>query len=138
MGILDDLFGDPSGFKGRPYAWLTNQIAHTWLGSILVLIVSSLWFYGYGEYPVKEYALAVIAAGYITFELRVHGWCGWDTVEDSLFVLLYGAAGALLIFTEVAPGDPDLTFNPAAGLMVALAFIFNLLIGVITRQWGAK
>lgn len=120
-------------FKDDWYGWLTNQIGHMALGIFLALVISTAWFGVAGEFPQKEAAWLLIAAGYGATEI-VRGWTGWDSIEDCLFVSGYGAGGAFLVFNEVAPGSPYLIFSLGDVLPVVGLAALHLAVGVWFRR----
>ena len=91
----------PDSYRGQPELWLANQTGHMMLGIILVVVLSFLHVLAFGEYPYKSTILAVVLVGYGVIGELNQGWRGWDTVEDTLFVVGYGAGSILWTFREV-------------------------------------
>lgn len=100
MGKIIDLFREPSSFPSDPVNWSYSQIGHGYLGfTITTLLVWSL-LYLEGDYPNAQLiALLVPAVYFLWWEIDIQGWRGWDSVEDSLFVM---AGAALYIFIDMS------------------------------------
>jgi hypothetical protein len=58
-----------------------------------------------GELPYRVDVFAVCLLGYVFFELYFQGWQGFDTVDDTVFVVAYGAGAPLYAFHEVSVGS---------------------------------
>lgn len=116
------------------YAWATNQISHASMGVMAALAVSLIAWLITGEYPVKWQAWSIVAVIYVALEC-VRGWKSWDSFEDTVFVVGYGAGGAFLVFTEIVPGSAMLILSGVdAAVILGLAAI-HLAAGVWMR-WG--
>lgn len=127
----------PESFEKDWYGFLVNQISHIAFGVTLVFFACAIYWVGLGEFPVRWelwIGLAVLYIGII--ELWVQGWHGLDTVNDSIFVLVYGAGATLYTFEEVGEGlfVGDITkpvpFFFAAGI--------HLIAGVLVRVYRAE
>lgn len=127
----------PDAFKANPYGYLTNQIGHIGLGVLLVFLISRGCFELVGEYPIRLHVWLITGAFYLfVVELAVQGWRGWDTIEDTIFVVFYGAGAPLWAFKEVSPGDAALAANlPALDMFFAAAGL-HLLAGVLLRVFS--
>lgn len=123
-------------FEHDWYGWLTNQISHMSAGIFAALIVSAAWFQIIGEFPLKIFAVPLIAGIYIALEIY-RGWFGWDSIEDTIFFAVYGTGGAFLVFSEVTPGSPYLLVSVANVLPVLLIASGHLLAGVV-RRWSEE
>lgn len=119
-------------FADDAYGWLTNQISHIGLGIALALVLSAVWFYIGGEFPYRWAAWGIISAAYIAGEVA-RGWAGRDSVEDTVFVCVYGAGGAMLLFCEVTPGSPLLIVSVADTLPVLAIALAHLGWGTFLR-----
>lgn len=95
----------PDDFADDQYGWLTNQISHAALGVFLVFSLCTTHYVVAGEFPHKTHVFLLIFAAYVLFEVLVQGWRGSDTVEDTVFVVGYGASGVLASFTELEVGS---------------------------------
>lgn len=62
---------NPDSFLNDWYGYITNQAGHFMLGLFAALVVP--WW--------------VILGGYLTWEVA-SGWYGWDSIEDTVFVML--------------------------------------------------
>lgn len=95
---------------------------------------SAVVFLVLGELPYRSTVFLVILGGYIFYEVRRQAWQGWDTIEDTLFVVGYGAGGVLYSFTEAMPGSSKacvdllspIPFLAAAALHLAIGFAIRL------------
>lgn len=90
----------PSNLRADPYGWLTNQISHIGLGVSLVVTFCVLGALMFDEFPDKMAIFAAIAAIYFLIEYPQHGPLA-DSIEDAVFVVLYGAAIPLVLFDWV-------------------------------------
>ena len=124
----------PDSFPGDWYGWVTNQISHIFVGIALVFFASLICFYSFGEMPNKLTIYGAIFAGYVAFEVLVQGWRGVDTVEDTTFVVGYGAAGVLAGFTEVEVGSPYLELNLLGLAPFFAVAIVHLIAGAMHRR----
>lgn len=125
---------DPDDFTGDWYGWMTNQASHIGLGVLLTFFLCVGLFLTFGEMPYKIAVLAVIATGYLAFEFGVQRWRGWDTIEDTVFVVGYGASGALVGFSEVTPGSAQLSVNLVDLLPYFAVASVHLLAGSLYRR----
>lgn len=93
----------PSNFAGDWYGELTNQEGHTLLGvrvAFLICFISALVF---GAMPYKILVVGLIGLCYLAVEVR-QGWMAGDSAFDAAMVMT-GAAGAIVPFTEVSVSD---------------------------------
>ena len=117
------------------YGWLTNQIGHLSFGVMVALVSSVVWFYAYGEFPVKGYLWPLLFLTYAAFEW-LRGWSSWDSVEDTVFFSGYGVGGALLVFSEVTPGEPALIVSALDVMPILGLACVHLAAGVFVRMPG--
>lgn len=83
------MFLKGNDFKGRPYAYLTNQAGHFLLGFFGVAFYVWVNFLLSGLYLNQTAAAAIVALSYLCFiELFVQGWRGLDTIQDTYFFSL--------------------------------------------------
>lgn len=125
---------DSDAFENDWYGWVTNQGSHIGLGVLLTFVLCAGFFLFFGEMPFKLAVLAVIATGYLAFEVGVQGWRGIDTIEDTVFVVGYGASGALVGFSEIAPGSAHLSIN----LMDLLPYFAVSSLHLLTGAWQRR
>lgn len=125
---------EPDDFEGDWYGWLTNQVSHTGLGIFAVFFLSLACFLFAGEMPYKVAVYAVILFGYLLFEMVGQGWRGWDSLEDTAFVVAYGAGGVLSSFSEVSPGSPLVSFSVIGAAPFFFIAATHLAAGVIYRR----
>lgn len=129
--LIQRLFPNES-FPGDWYGWLTNQISHIALGMLLAAIVSGGFYLAAGEFPVKIWAWMFCAISYAILELIRPGEL-LDSIEDWVFVAVYGSGASLLAFTEVMPGSPELVVNMSDLPMICGAAIAHLGAGAYYR-----
>lgn len=128
-----------SNFRADAYGYITNQSGHVLIGICTAAGLCWLHLKGFGEFPYRGAVWAVMAAFYvIAVEILGQGWRGGDTIEDSIFVLGYGAGGALYTMEEAAPGGSALC-GDLADIMpfIALAAL-HLSVGAGIRVWQAR
>lgn len=126
----------PDNFKDNWYGWVTNQWAHTLLGMILfgVIMLVTLFF---GEFANRSFVWGGIAIGYIFWELvtnRTGKW--WDSVEDFIFVCVYGSGWIAFAFHEVTVGQPFFYGTALAVVPIVSLFAFHTTLGVFLRIYG--
>ena len=127
----------PEFYRNDPELWLANQGGHMALGAATAILVCAFWLFVVGEFPYRIIVFAFLAIGYLVrVELIGQGWQGWDTVEDTVFVILYGSAPVLYAFREVAPGSGDFIGNIWDVVPFLLAAFIHLAIGVGWRVWN--
>ncbi len=124
----------PSNFEKDWYGWLTNQVSHVFLGIFAVFAVSMTGFAVSGEFPVKTQMLMGIGAAYfLGIELWLQGWRGWDTIEDTVFVVGYGAAGPLAASYEIEVGRSAIIMELEPLLPYFYVCIAHLIAGILWR-----
>jgi hypothetical protein len=126
-------------FKNDPYGWLTNQAGHALLGVVLYTLAVAAMFWSFDEFPQRHIAWAVVAGIYITWEFVIQrGAHFWDSVEDTIFTVGYGAGTVALAFREVTPGLPKFQACIYDVIPMVAFFAFHVLIGVALRWRGLK
>lgn len=79
---------EPDNYKNDPYGYLTNQIGHIYLGFFLTTLycfVLQLFM----DFPNQNIAVVTVVALYfIVWELLYQEWRGFDSLEDTFYVLL--------------------------------------------------
>lgn len=124
----------PSNFLDDWYGWLTNQVSHIFLGLFLVFVFSMAGFWAFGEFPYKINMLIAIGAVYfLGVEMALQGWRGFDTIEDTIFVVGYGASGALGASIEVMPGKTTIIMDLQPLLPFFYVLTAHLIAGVSWR-----
>lgn len=91
----------PSRFEGDWYGWATNQISHIGVGLFLVFATCFIEWGIRGEFPYRWQVWGAVFFCYVVFEVWGQGWRGFDTIEDVMFVTVYGAGSVLTVFHEV-------------------------------------
>ena len=130
------IFGEltaPSEFGRDWYGYACNQLAHTSLGVFFVALICYGAFMVEGELPYKWHVFGVIAFVYAAKEIFLDKWNGFDTVEDFLFVVVYGTGGTLYSFTEKQAGLSELVFDLEKSAPFFAVFCVHLLAGVLYR-----
>ena len=131
--ILHDL-STPSDFHSDWYGWATNQMAHITLGIMLTAIVSCFNFLVFGEFAYKAVLWGVVATTYILFvEMQQGKSRFWDSVEDFVFVVIYGAGTSIMMFHEVAPGSPEMRVNITSVAPICVIVTTHLIAGSLSR-----
>ena len=125
----------PDNFPKDPYAWLTNQISHLTLGFAAVVLYCSLGAHIAGVFPDKWVIFTSIAISYALIEVIQRGQF-WDSVEDFLFVVVYGAGLTLWVMDWTGGGG-------FAGNVADLSpwiyyIIFHLVVGSVVRLAKGK
>lgn len=128
----------PSGYDGDWYAYATNQIAHTSIGVFFVALISYGAFMVDGEIPYKMHVFFVIAFIYASKEIFLDKWNGFDTVEDFMFVVIYGTGGTLYSFTEKQAGISEIVFDLEKSAPFFAVCCTHLVIGVLYRAKRAS
>jgi hypothetical protein len=125
----------PDDFKNDPYGHWTNQVAHTMQVGLIAFVygVTLIYWWIVGEFPTKFSIVAFAAVAYAAYELIDQGWRGWDTISDWIFVVVYGVAAPVYIFTEVAVGDTRFEGDLLTALPFVLIFTSHLFIGSLVR-----
>lgn len=126
----------PSAFLNDPYGYLTNQLGHIVVGVFLVFLVNRAAFEVFGQYPYKIHVWFLIVTFYVLIvEIRMQGWRGFDTIEDTAFTCFYGAGAPLWAFSEVAAGSPIVAGNIAMLDVFFAVAALHLTIGVGYRAY---
>ena len=125
---------EPNQYLGQPYKWLVNQCSHIVLGFVTILFICVSFHFLNGEYPVRVNVGAYSLVAYLLFEILVQGWRRWDTIEDTVFVVVYGGWGTLIASREISIGDTAVTVNPYALTLVAMAVSVHLFLGYMWRK----
>lgn len=101
MVALSNGFLTPDAFRLDWYSYLTNQLSHMVLGLFLVIVWCSTGVVIDGEFPQKEVMFLGILSAYAFFEIYQGGdWA--DSLEDTIYVVLWGAGLPLLAFDWVS------------------------------------
>ena len=126
----------PDNFKNNWYGWIANQWSHALLGQMLfgIIMLCSMHF---GEFASRLDVWIAIALGYAGWEVITHKngfW--WDSVEDFIFVCIYGAGWVAFAFHEVTIGSTKffgdaMTIAPIIGF-----FAFHSIMGIALRVFG--
>lgn len=94
----------PDSFRADPYTALVNQIGHIGLGMVAAVLAACIYFWFFGEMPVRTYMGIALSLTYLAFELIVQGYKGNDTYWDWSFVSL-GIALPYISLTEIGFTD---------------------------------
>ena len=92
------------------------------------------YYFAFGEFPLKSWVWVVITAGYVWFELIKQRFVGFDTIEDIVFVVGYGASASLSGFSEVVTGDPYVALNMTSLLPFFFVSACHLISGSVYRM----
>ena len=130
--MIADLF-TPSDFRYDWYGWVTNQMAHIMAGVIITSLVSYLNFVILGEFALKLHLFMIVAVFFILTQSKSFLTKPFDTFEDLVFILVYGAGTVILLFHETDPGSPIITANIQHIAPVLVLASAHLLWGSVTR-----
>lgn len=129
----------PDDFTNDWFGWAKSQTAHIFVGIFLAFALSMVSFVVIGEFPKKTDMLALIFVGYfLGFKLLLQGWQGWDTIEDVVFVVGYGAAGPLAASMEIEPGKAAIIMDLEPLLPYFYICVAHLIAGVSWRAYQVK
>jgi hypothetical protein len=124
---------EPSAFLNDWYGWLTNQGAHIFAGMFVAFWMCVISLFVMGELPYRVDVFAACLMGYIAFEMFFQGWRGYDTIEDTVFVVGYGAGGPLSALNEIAAGGADASINIIGLIVFFVIAPIHLAFGVAFR-----
>lgn len=123
----------PSNFKDDWYGYLTNQFSHIGVGVFLTWITCLAAFAVAGDLPLRVHVFSFIAISYIIKELVFDKWHGTDTIEDIMFVVVYGAGGTLYSFKQIDDFSSDVVFNIYLALPSFVCAMLHLMYGTVIR-----
>lgn len=123
----------PSNYSRDWYGYATNQMAHTSLGVFFVAVICYGAFKVDGEIPYKIQVFFVIGFVYAAKEIFLDKWNGFDTIEDFMFVVVYGTGGTLYSFTEKQAGISMVVFDLEKSAPFFATCCVHLLVGVLYR-----
>ena len=136
VGIISEL-GKADNFRYDWYGYATNQMAHGLFGFLFACFVSYAGFLLYGEFCDKEAILGIVFGVYILVEfLQVNQKNIWDSIEDTIFFVFYGAGSAILLFSEVEPGSTAVKTDLTNAIYVSLIITIHLLTGIVCRAYN--
>jgi len=130
--------GTPFNFHADWYGHLTNQMSHVGLGMFATWMACVMAFSASGELPYRYQVWIGLAFIYALKEVLWDGWYGFDTIEDFMFVVVYGSGGTLLAFKEIDPQSSDVVFNIYSALPVLSICVLQLALGVYVRMRQAN
>ena len=123
----------PDDWGNDWFGWAKSQTAHVFVGVFLVFALCMFGFEVFGGFPVKTHVFAVILAGYVAFKFIFQGWQRWDTIEDIVFVVGYGAAGPLSGSFEIEAGRSAIVMELGPLLPYFYVCTAHLIAGVLWR-----
>lgn len=129
---------EPDNFQDDWYGWITNQCGHMVLGQVLFIVLSCVAFFTIGEFPYRNTVWLAIAVGYLVWEFVIQRGYKWDSVEDSIFVCLYGAGIPSMAFHEVTPGSLIFTGDLQNIIPIVGLFCFHATVGVFVRIYAKE
>jgi len=124
---------EPSAFLNDWYGWLTNQAGHILLGLFLAFFLCVTAFFALGELPYRIDVFVVCLLGYVAFEIISQGWQGYDTIEDTVFVVAYGCGAPLAAFHELNVGSSEVSVDLLALMAFFVVSAIHLCFGVAFR-----
>lgn len=129
--VLKEL-GTPSDYRNDWLRWGSGQCTHTFFGLMLVFIAAKFSVWATGELAYKYEIFWFVAAMYLGKELVFDKYMGFDTIEDVLFFVGYGAGGTLLHFS-VSEERLHFVYVSTLSTCVVLTFFTHLAYGVYIR-----
>jgi hypothetical protein len=124
---------EPSAFLDDWYGWLGNQSGHMCVGVVMSFCIVVVSYIVVGELPYRINVFAACLLGYVAFELLTQGWQGYDTVEDTVFVVGYGAGAPLSAFHEISAGSSEVSLDLLALVVFFVIAAIHLAFGVAFR-----
>jgi len=112
----------PDNFGKDWWRWANSQTAHVFVGIGLVFVTVMVFFGITGELPYRTHVLVTIFIGYAAFKLFLQGWYMGETIEDIVFVVGYGAAGALYGSYELTSGGAKFVTDPV--MMLPFFYVY--------------
>lgn len=131
-------FATPEKFGDDWKGFIHNQFGHTGIGIFAVWIACLISFTIMGDLPSRFDIFLGIAFLYSTKELVADKWNGFDTVEDFLFVVVYGAGGTLAAFKQMEQNSADVVFNIHSAVPFLTACFIHLFAGAFYRWNNAR
>jgi hypothetical protein len=98
-------------------------------------MVSAAAFAYFGEFAPKGITFLIVFALFAIQQWKQWVTDTWDTIEDTIFTVLYGAGTVILMFSEIDPGNPNMIGNILnfAGIFAIVATHFA--VGATTRAY---
>ena len=123
-------------FRYDPWGWAGNQGAHCVIGIVLAFASCLSFWAVVGEYPYKIHVFLFLLIGFFAFEIATQGWNSWDTLEDTFFVVFYGAGTFLTIASEVTPGSSMVLVDMEKATPFVAMFACHMVIGMVWRTYN--
>ena len=132
-----------SNYTTDPYGYGKNQLAHLSIGFIMATVVSALSVLFAGEFLYKGDLFAIMCVIFVLWEfvqrsLSVVKVTIWDSVEDWVFMALYGSGTAIFLFSESEVGSPWVTSNIYYSLPFVGVVATHLFVGILARIMNRK
>jgi hypothetical protein len=121
---------------GGVACYIQRRLAMLATGFLSVAFVAAGMNIISGEFPNKCAMSIAVTAIWGLFVSYVHGGVSWRGVEDFMFLVVYGAIPAVLLFDEVVPGGPVLTVDVSVAAPVYGIISAHLIVGISMRIWG--
>lgn len=130
----------PDDFRTDPYGHWTNQTSHALQVGMLIMLWGGAvaYFLVVGEFPYKIYFGMVALVVYLAYELLFQGWQGWDTLNDTSFVVGWGVWAPLAVFFEVEQGSSMITADVLDVAPYILGLFAHLSFGALIRWMRVK
>ena len=130
----------PDDFRTDPYGHWTNQTSHALQVGMLIMLWGGAvgYFLGYGEFPDKRYFGIAALVVYLAYEILFQGWQGWDTLNDTCFVVGWGVWAPMAVFSEVTPGSSQIIADVLDMWPYILGLFAHLCFGSFVRWMLAK
>lgn len=129
---------EPDNYKNNWYGWITNQCGHMVLGQIMFVAAMGLAWFSMSEFPSRNAAWVTITVIYAIFEFVIQRGYKWDSLEDAIFVCLYGAGIPAMTLYEIEPGSTMFRGDFMLIIPVVALFCFHATVGVLIRVYGRR
>lgn len=108
------------------------------LGQIMFVTAMSLAWFAMSEFPSRNAVWMTIAVIYAIFEFVIQRGYKWDSLEDAIFVCLYGAGIPAMTLCEIEPGSTMFRGDFMLIIPVVALFCFHATVGVLIRVYGHR
>jgi len=124
------------GCGNRVMCYLQRRLAMLAAGFMSVAFVAAAMSGIMGEFPVKWVMVLVTSAGWGAFVALVRREWSWRAIEDFVFLAVYGAIPAVVLFDEIEPGNSTLTVDLSIAAPVYVIISAHLAVGVLSRLFS--
>lgn len=124
-------------FRNNWYGYATNQISHFTLGFLFSAVVSFIGYSILGDFCKKEVILGIVAFCYLIVEISQFRTSAiLDSIEDTVFFVVYGAGASVLLFDQLADNSSKVVADINSIIPVATIIGCHILAGSFARVCG--